>query len=106
MEAHNYQKNILQKGERYVRTHFFCKTNLDALEVKAQSGNETPAIKSKGKEGVHREEKISEIIPTNFISIMSMATWGGRETSEINKFLLKETFLASSNGNSLTTCYL
>lgn len=45
MEVDNYQKSILQKRERYVRTHFFHKINLDRVEVGVDSGNGTLDIK-------------------------------------------------------------
>jgi len=61
----NYQKNVLQKGERHIRTHLFCKTNLDGVEVGAENGNGTPDAKREGKRTCV-EKKIWKIYSCKF----------------------------------------
>lgn len=55
-EEDNYQKNV---GEKYRRTHLFCETYLDGVEVEAENGNETPDAKRE-KKGMHREENLED----------------------------------------------
>lgn len=55
-EEDNYQKNV---GEKYRRTHLFCETNLDGVEVEAENGNETPDAKREKKACI--EKKIWKI---------------------------------------------
>lgn len=64
--------------------------------------NGTPDTRRGGKEGICAQKKISgRCILPNALSIMSMATQGGREAQGINKKdLLKTAFWASTNGNA------
>lgn len=38
IQVDNYQKNILQKGERYMTTHFLYNTDLDVVEWRVEMG--------------------------------------------------------------------